>query len=237
MSRPATPGNDWSGRFRIGTGFALYQGPGGDNTPHRHAAFQVAIALRGRLELDDGTRRHRGTAFVIPPHLRHRQLPVAQLRCIYVEPHCRLADALRACCGPGITAAPALRALDERRLDRFGAQDSGALDARLRQAMALLADLAPAPSLPQIARSVGLSPPRLRALAHAQLGMPLARWRLWQRLRRAAAALAEGRSLADAAHAAGFADQAHFGRQMREMFGVAPGAVLPLLRAQGLAAT
>ena len=74
-------------------------------------------------------------------------------------------------------------------------------------------------SLPSLAAKVGLSPQRLRALAQSQLGMPLARWRVWTRLRRAAEALQNGQSLADAAITAGFADQAHLTRQMREMMG------------------
>jgi AraC-like DNA-binding protein len=67
--------------------------------------------------------------------------------------------------------------------------------------------------------------------------MPLTRWRVWTRLRRAAEALQNGQSLAEASITAGFADQAHFTRQMREMMGVTPAAVLPILRGQSLHAT
>ena len=91
--------------------------------------------------------------------------------------------------------------------------------------------------LPSLAVDVGLSPQRLRALARQQLGMPLARWRVWTRLRRAAEALQRGQSLADAAVAAGFADQAHLNRQMREMMGLTPAALLPIVRSHSLRAT
>lgn len=84
--------------------------------------------------------------------------------------------------------------------------------------------------MPALAAKVGLSPQHLRALAQHQLGMPLARWRIWQRLVRAAEALREGQPLAAAAITGGFADQAHFNRQMREMMGLTPSAVLPVLR-------
>ena len=60
--------------------------------------------------------------------------------------------------------------------------------------------------------------------------MPLARWRVWTRLRRAAEALKGGQTLADAATAAGFSDQAHLTRQMREMMGLTPAALLPIVR-------
>nr|WP_225953685.1 helix-turn-helix domain-containing protein [Kibdelosporangium phytohabitans] len=91
--------------------------------------------------------------------------------------------------------------------------------------------------MPGVAAAVGLSPQRLRALARQQLGMPLTRWRVWARLRRAAEALRDGQSLVDAAVTAGFADQAHLTRQMREMMGITPAAVLPILRGQSRRAT
>jgi AraC-like DNA-binding protein len=91
--------------------------------------------------------------------------------------------------------------------------------------------------LPSVAAEVGLSPQRLRALARQQLGMSLARWRVWARLGRAAEELQSGSSLADAAITAGFADQAHLTRQMREMMGLTPAAVLPIVRTHSLRAT
>nr|WP_237545968.1 helix-turn-helix domain-containing protein [Streptomyces sp. SID1046] len=81
-----------------------------------------------------------------------------------------------------------------------------------------------------VAARVGLSPQRLRALARQQLGIPLARRRIWSKLRRSAQALEEGRSPADAAAAGGFADQAHLTHRMREMIGMTPAAVLRALR-------
>jgi AraC-like DNA-binding protein len=88
-----------------------------------------------------------------------------------------------------------------------------------------------------LATQLGLSSQRLRALARQQLGMPLARWRVWTRLRRAAEALQRGQSLADAATEAGFADQAHLTRQMREMMGLTPAGLLPIVRSHSLQAT
>ncbi|MFJ1868949.1 helix-turn-helix domain-containing protein [Streptomyces sp. NPDC088097] len=81
-----------------------------------------------------------------------------------------------------------------------------------------------------LAPTVGLSPRRLLALARGRLGMPAARWRIRQALSRAARALGEGRSPAEAALDGGFADQAHFTRQLREMTGLTLAAVAPLLR-------
>jgi methylphosphotriester-DNA--protein-cysteine methyltransferase len=91
--------------------------------------------------------------------------------------------------------------------------------------------------LPSLAANVGSHLSALRALARHQLVVPLARWRVWTRLRRAAEALQAGQSPADAASTAGFADQAHLTRQMREMIGLTPAVVPPILRGQHLRAT
>ncbi|MFD7455419.1 helix-turn-helix domain-containing protein [Kitasatospora sp. NPDC059827] len=121
--------------------------------------------------------------------------------------------------------------MTEEHVRPSGVLPSAEVDARLRAAMEALADDRVA--LPGLAAQVGLSPQRLRALARRQLGVPLARWRIWLRLARAADALGEGCTLAEAAVAGGFADQAHFTRQMREMTGLTPSQVLPVLRASG----
>ena len=50
------------------------------------------------------------------------------------------------------------------------------------------------------------------------------------RLERAAGELAHGRTLTEAAHAAGFADSAHLSRVFRRMFGIAPSDVTAVAR-------
>ncbi|MFI6326137.1 helix-turn-helix domain-containing protein [Nonomuraea sp. NPDC050556] len=211
-------------RFVIGAGYAVYRGPSPDNTAHRHAAFQIAVADQGEVVMaSDGL--HRGPALVVAPMVRHRLLAAPYLTTFYVDPHCAFADRLRALCPSGIAVAPGLRDLTE---DQIGPQLSGELDGRLAAAMDALA-AGPVP-MPLLAASVGLSPQRLRALAGRQLGLPLTRWRIWRRLAESVRALGDGQSLAEAASTGGFADQAHFTRQLREMLGLTPSAVLPLLR-------
>ncbi|MFI6462447.1 helix-turn-helix domain-containing protein [Streptomyces sp. NPDC050538] len=216
-------------RFVIREGYALYAGPSTDNASHGHGAFQIAIAVRGEVAMVDGSgTHHRAVALVVPPMVRHRMLATPHLRTFFVEPHCAFADRLRDRCDHGITAAPELHDLSEADLRPAGTCPSSGLDVRLVEAMSTLADRRV--PMPALAATVGLSPQRLRALAQRQLGMPLPRWRIWQRLVRAVEALREGRPLAVAAITGGFADQAHFNRQMREMLGMTPSAVLPVLR-------
>ncbi|MGW3076453.1 helix-turn-helix domain-containing protein [Kitasatospora sp. NPDC001132] len=235
--RAATPGA--GPRFAVVPGYALYRGPLADSAFHRHAAFQVAVAggqaggaageRAARVAIDDAAgQRHRGPAIVVPPMVRHRMRPVREVLVFFVDPHCAFADRLRQDCGEGVTVAPQWHGLTEREVRPGGGLPATGLDPRLRTAMAALAD--DQVPLEGLAARVGLSPQRLRALAQRQLGVPLARWRSWQRLSRAALALRDGCSPAQAAAAGGFADQAHFTRWMRELTGLTPAQVLPALR-------
>jgi AraC-like DNA-binding protein len=223
-------------RFGIGDGYAVYRGPAAAGSLHRHATFQIVVGGAKEVAVLDAMGvRHHAPALVVAPMQRHRLLDTPDAVIYFVEPHCVFADRLRRDYRDGVTAAPELRGLTEGDIRPSGGQQSDELDPRLVQALNALTDFNI--PLPNLAATVGLSPQRLRGLARQQLGMPLARWRVWTRLRRAAEALAEGRPLAEAATTAGFADQAHFTRQMREMMGLTPAAVLPLVRDHSLRAT
>jgi AraC-like DNA-binding protein len=100
------------------------------------------------------------------------------------------------------------------------------IDPRLRT---VLDELGGDLDITALAERVGLSAPRLRALAQAELGAPLAHWRLWLRLETAMRRVAEGENLAAAAAEAGFADQSHLNRAMRRFFGVTPLTALQLM--------
>ena len=78
----------------------------------------------------------------------------------------------------------------------------------------------------EMARMVGLSGERFRALFKNAMGLRFRRYLLWLRLRRAAALVADGLSLTEIAHATGFSDSAHFSRTFREMLGHAPSDLL-----------
>jgi hypothetical protein len=126
-----------SPRFVIGEGYALYQGPSTGGDTHRHAAFQVAVAVRGAVAMVDAAgAEHRDVVLVVPPMAPHRML-AADLRTFFVEPRCAFADRLRFLCGPGVTAVPELRDLREEQLQAAG--PSTDLDPRLASADAALA--------------------------------------------------------------------------------------------------
>jgi AraC-like DNA-binding protein len=77
-----------------------------------------------------------------------------------------------------------------------------------------------------LARLVHLSPTRFSHWFVEQTGLPLRSYRKWSRLVAALQEIAAGRSLTEAAHAAGFADAAHFSRTFRNLFGLDPTSAL-----------
>lgn len=83
-------------------------------------------------------------------------------------------------------------------------------------------------SVEEVAGEVGLSVPRLIQLFKRKTGVPIRRFRMWQRIFVTILKVAEGLTLTEAAVAAGFSDYAHFSRNFKEMSGVNPSDVLSL---------
>ncbi|RMF24380.1 MAG: AraC family transcriptional regulator [Deltaproteobacteria bacterium] len=118
-------------------------------------------------------------------------------------------------------------------LDDLGAEPHATeqLDPRVTQALEILAELSdPRISTADLASRVGLSPSRFSHVFREHVGLPLRRYLVWRRLQDAVLLLAEQRTLTEVAHAAGFADSAHFSRAFRRMFGVPPSSVVKYSR-------
>lgn len=87
----------------------------------------------------------------------------------------------------------------------------------------LAADLTEPLTLSEVAREAGLSPFHAARLFTRATGLPPHAWRNQVRLHRALAPLRAGVPVTDVAAASGFADQSHFTRHFKRMFGVPPG--------------
>jgi AraC-like DNA-binding protein len=81
-------------------------------------------------------------------------------------------------------------------------------------------------TIESLAQSVNLSVPRLIQLFKQQTGVPIRRFRLWHRLFVTSVRMAEGKTLTEAAMAAGFSDSAHFTHTFRSMLGMKPSVIL-----------
>ena len=243
------------GRFYFWGERALYLGPGVPATVHAHHAVQVCIPLDGTVRLRSGpaARWHAYAGAVIPSNQPHESdVAVPLIAAFWLEPD--TPEARRVAHGRRVlpfmpveraklvTIVPPLR---ECWHERYGAQRAAALmdevmraltparrsnvgtDPRVVRARAALGS-APDRRLPlaELAARVALSPSRLAHLLRPELGLPARRYLLWLRLRDAVGELTRGVSITAAAHAAGFADAAHFTRTFRRMLGFTPSAAL-----------
>ncbi len=222
----------WTGQVWIGRDWWGFEGVSGDSRFHAHLCAQVVAALDGAARVETEAGVVEGPVVAIPPGARHRLLGAdGPVRAIYPRPLGRLAR--RWPIAGGVAPRPEwtslLRSGDvARMLDAEAARgEARPIDPRLRLALdAVDGDLA----LTDLAERAGLSTARLRALARAELGAPLAHWRLWRRLEIAVLRVRAGESLAAAAAEAGFADQSHLNRAMSRFFGVTPRTVARLLQ-------
>lgn len=78
----------------------------------------------------------------------------------------------------------------------------------------------------EILQLSSLSSSRLIHLFKKEVGIPIRRYILWYKTKKALAAIASGTTIKQAASIAGFTDAAHFNRSFRSMFGNSPSNVL-----------
>lgn len=218
---------------------------------HSHHAIQVTLSLGGRFDLRTRTQNIATDAAVAPDviHMFEAMGPVALL---FVEPESRAGRAIARDLfkKAPLTPIPAERVADlvgrlKKLFGDAGSDDASLVDLgrsfiarlagqveadmpdpRVQKIIARLAARLDGPiTLASAARSVNLSPGRVRHLFVEQTGLPFRTYLLWLRLMKAVGLFAGGASLTEAAHEAGFADSAHFSRTFRRMFGIQAAAL------------
>lgn len=243
---------DWGARV-------LYLGPAFGLTPHRNATGVLAVALDGTLGVADDPRartpswREARSVLILPNSLHHLRIDSGRMAFLYVDPFGRDLAALRARMSDlGSRAAfdltderPVIELLGniaERRLkpeearreigEMLGVGPGVRPDARILGAIKRMRD-EPCQShaLAELCKHAGLSSSRFLHLFKEVTGVPLRRYRIWNRIGAAARAIAQGESLTDAAHGAGFSSSAHFSSAFRDMFGMMPSELFSRLRA------
>lgn len=142
----------------------------------------------------------------------------------------RMLHLLASSCGVSASALAldeALAGVCARLLARHAsrpARPSAAAPALARVRECLADRLADPPRLAELAALAGVGPFALLRGFKQAYGVPPHAWLVQQRAERARALVALGAGLADAAHAAGYADQSHMTRHFTRQFGFTPAA-------------
>lgn len=238
---------EWIGDWHLGPGRLVVAGRFGSTQPHHHPAVQVTVALTGEFVASDGRDRRTCRAVLIPSGVRHALAPVddtTRALSIYLHPATADARRLTGLAGEGpegwSAAAEAaarttfdddlsLEAMTESVLTALRGRTPApeAIPPKLRHAFDLLGALLPRKLyLRDLAAAVALSQSSLSRLFAAETGAGFPATVRWARLIHALGEVGAGRTITDAAHAAGFTDSAHATRVCREMTGVAPSELV-----------
>jgi AraC-like DNA-binding protein len=231
-------------------------GPGSWSDLHRHHCVQLVMALDGTLRFRQSERQRWTTcgAVLVRPDAWHEvNARGTRMLIAFVDAESELGAALAERTASDVAPVPPAMVAEWRTQLGEPATLTAArvepwvtttllcdrrppsLDRRVKRVLRDLPNRlaeAEAVSLDAVAASVRLSPSRFLHLFTTSVGVPLRPYVLWLRLQCGARELACGSSVADAAHAAGFSDAAHFTRTFRRMLGATPRQVLK----RGLAA-
>lgn len=220
---------------------------------HSHHAIQVTLALTERIQFDGEAERVGGVAIAIAPDSPHAFQATGLIAHLFVASDGQAGRQLgRALFSGGPMAQIPSRLLGDlpARLKatfedpRHGDDDLRTLGRELVTSLAgggaaaatpdpriekligwLTARLDQPVSLSEAGTFIGLSPGRTRHLFVERTGLPFRTYLLWLRLVRALERYADGASLTEAAHGAGFSDSAHLSRTFRRMFGIAAASL------------
>jgi len=234
-------------------GFLLVAKAEGEIPPHAHHAIQIVFGLDGSTAIRGKHGDWRmGRGIVVRPDAVHSFNASGSLGAmLFVDPESTEGGWLLTALKSDITLVPdarlsspaaELRALIEHPIDSMdppslirhcvqaltpGAPPARRLDERVTKVLGRIRSSDELRiSLGMAADMAFLSPSRFAHLFKQQMGLPFSRYMLWRKLTRAMLAVGSGRSIADAAHAADFADSAHLTRTFHQMFGITPSAFM-----------
>ncbi len=236
----------WAGRAEIGSGWARFLGQAGDNHAHRHHAVQIAIGEGSTVGASIEGERFQAPGLLIGADVLHALQP-GPTWLLYVERESQLGRRLDGTCKAGVRMLTAHTCQVIRRLWQSSGDPEQCVLAVVRELTGDANEGSPTVGLPSriqavittlpgrisqttgvaaLAAECNVSPSRFAHVFKAQTGMAVRPYLRWLRLARALEVASAGQSLTDAAHAAGFADAAHFSRTMRRHFGITPIAIL-----------
>jgi AraC family transcriptional regulator len=225
----------------------LYLGPGTNTSLHRNHACVWLIAHEGTLKvtLEDGTVLQNEVVYVPSETAYSTEIDSGSIAALYWEPESvsfqRIAQHFesgargfrceyvsRGELGKLLNADTSRDEADALirevfQLGKADAAQSAFVDDRITTALEFLrASPHEYDSIEALSERVHLSPSRFAHLFKEVVGVPVRRYVLWMKLRRALELAIAGDSLTTAALTAGFADGAHLSRSVRSLMGFAP---------------
>lgn len=237
----------WTGQLTITTGAAYFRGAAGDNHAHRHWVDQYVFASTAFvLSTEDG--QYTSKAAFIPSQQCH-QLIATEHRSLFLDPDSKLSRAIKArienfpstqltdsfareLCEL-LAPLDAIESIQSRHFETIlhslnkhfevkSHLEQARNDARLEQILCMIhqQDIHERRIL---AQAIGLSESRFSHWFCEQTGIALRSYCKWHRLITAVEYIRRGSSIIEAAHSAGFTDQAHLNKSFIACFGIAPG--------------
>lgn len=256
--RAVTQSVDQRALWLVGDGVSTFAGALNRNQLHSHSVPVLLTGIYGRFRFrsEAGTWLTCRSALVPAGQAYEFDMRGEPLSVIYLEPDLASADALAAL----ITGSredngtlhgnsshvATFRSMFEDQASAIWVEDAlldlvqfakprarRNLDARVNRALALLrSDRSGKISAHAAADAAGVSASRFQHLFSDNVGVPYRRYRAWQRMLLAIREVVAGANLTAAAHAAGYADQAHFAREFRRTFGAPPSIGIANVRGQ-----
>lgn len=209
-------------RMIIGSAFGA-SALGSVSTPrHAQHGTTLLVGVDGPIAVTTAVGRIEARAVLVPPDVEHAvESRGPLLGLLYdCEQYGRTEGEPRAIESPAVVHAHRASIFQRDVLEGIGREVAktirapSRLDRRVAHALEALRALE-RPNVPRISAA------HLQALFTRDVGIPMRTYRLWQRLLGAVIALRE-LDATRAAHAAGFADLAHFSRTCRRMLGYSP---------------
>ena len=244
---------NWRGRVLVWDEQAIFVGRAANASLHASPAIKVCIALDGDFGLRSGIEdawTDYDSAIITPGSSHAIEGRHNVMAMLLLVPEARLAQPLAPIFSQkditrlSTATVSKVRSIfddfDERlgpddtiddicyqMVEAMGGSEVLPIDSRVAQSIEWIrASREKGISVPEIAAEVELSESRFSHLFTENVRIPVRRYLLWLRLRDSMHLLAQGRSLTETAHEAGFSDSAHLTRTFRGMLGIAPSALI-----------